>query len=865
MLEHLGHILRRARRASLRDRLIRTERLEDRTLLSTFMVASIGDNGPGTLRQALEDARNDPNPDIDTLQFVDGLFGTILLESELSIQSNLFIAGPGPQFVTIDGQNMFRVFVNSATATVQGLTLTQGLADDDVGGAIHNSGDLTLTQAVVRDSNSGRRAAAIYNTGSMLITNSEILDNGLVPGPNSLDPDVYGGAIQNFGMLTIRDSQLSGNRAPGVESGGVIENESPGTVVIERSTFTGNSASELFGFGGGAIHNLGSLTVTDSEFTGHGGTAAIVNYATASFTGSTFADNGSIGIFNISNGDLEIQESNFFRHENAVWNRKTARIQSSLFTENHTAVGSAAGGTFTFGDVLTLVSNSTISDNMFGLRLTTAGVNHDVRVTNTTLANNQSGIDLTSSDVTIHNTIVVGNTVDIARSGTSSVDAHFSLIGNPSAAGGVVDGVNGNIVGAIGTDVLHPLADYGGPMLTHKLKPGSPALNRGSNALAVDVNGNPLVFDQRGNGFPRIHDAVVDMGATELNQQRITDVASFSQQTGRWWVGFSDGDEFTSTPGPRWSTDVTWQTFTGDVNGDGLEDLIGRQRETGQWWVAVADGTRFITSFFGSWGSDADYGWNHVQVGDFNGDNRTDIVGMSRAGRWWGVISDGTRFHTVFMGRWHPTDWMFQVGDINGDGNDDLIGFFEPTGQWWAGFSTGSMFQQQFVGSWNAAAGWHNFQIGEFTGDNKQDVLAQTGDGYWYSAALNQNNRLQTTFVGRTTQATGSGAPLVNDFNGDGLDDIVVTNNRREIYVKLATGTGFTNTIFWGTTPANRLLIDTADVDANDRADLIYFNPVSGQWISLLSNGTQFTPNAFGTWTNIIAATDKYFTGEFGL
>lgn len=62
---------------------------------------------------------------------------------------------------------------------------------------------------------------------------------------------------------------------------------------------------------------------------------------------------------------------------------------------------------------------------------------------------------------------------------------------------------------------LAPLADNGGPTQTHALLPGSPAINAGDNALAVDPDGNALAFDQRGEGFDRIFDGFVDIGAFE--------------------------------------------------------------------------------------------------------------------------------------------------------------------------------------------------------------------------------------------------------------------------------------------------------------------------------------------------------------
>ncbi len=61
---------------------------------------------------------------------------------------------------------------------------------------------------------------------------------------------------------------------------------------------------------------------------------------------------------------------------------------------------------------------------------------------------------------------------------------------------------------------LFPLGQYGGPTETMKPKAHSPAINAGSNALAVDGNGNPLTTDQRGK--TRIVGGSVDIGAVEV-------------------------------------------------------------------------------------------------------------------------------------------------------------------------------------------------------------------------------------------------------------------------------------------------------------------------------------------------------------
>jgi len=56
--------------------------------------------------------------------------------------------------------------------------------------------------------------------------------------------------------------------------------------------------------------------------------------------------------------------------------------------------------------------------------------------------------------------------------------------------------------------LLLPLADNGGPTMTHAFDMTSPALDAGSNP-------DSLPFDQRGDGYPRYLGAAPDIGAFE--------------------------------------------------------------------------------------------------------------------------------------------------------------------------------------------------------------------------------------------------------------------------------------------------------------------------------------------------------------
>jgi hypothetical protein len=115
----------------------------------------------------------------------------------------------------------------------------------------------------------------------------------------------------------------------------------------------------------------------------------------------------------------------------------------------------------------------------------------------------------------MNNSIVAENTLigEPRSSGTDilgSATANFSLIGD--IEGATIVGTN-NV-----TDVdpmLGPLADNGGPTLTHALLSGSPAIDAGNNARALDDNSIPLTTDQRGLGVDRIKFGTVDMGAVE--------------------------------------------------------------------------------------------------------------------------------------------------------------------------------------------------------------------------------------------------------------------------------------------------------------------------------------------------------------
>jgi hypothetical protein len=119
-----------------------------------------------------------------------------------------------------------------------------------------------------------------------------------------------------------------------------------------------------------------------------------------------------------------------------------------------------------------------------------------------------AGIDAYSGTVTLYDTIVELNTIGTGTTAVSdditgqvATASSFNLIGT----GGLVNGVNSNILGAknpgLAPDVKNNagLADNGGPTETIALVAGSPAIGAGSGTIAgVSIPGT----DQRGVARP---------------------------------------------------------------------------------------------------------------------------------------------------------------------------------------------------------------------------------------------------------------------------------------------------------------------------------------------------------------------------
>jgi len=289
----------------------RLEILEDRTLLSTFHVLNLDNDGDDSLRAAIEAANL--NPGADRIVFAPNVTGTIALASPLGVTDDLKILGPGADRLTVSGEGTTRVFEISGSTTevrIDALTIANGMATGTVGSP---TGPVTL-------------GGGILNTGADLTLSSVILVDNRASAASGVS--AAGGGVANVfhATLTVKGSRFEGNKAltgTGQTYGGAIFNDAGSILTVQDCTFTGNQATgglTHVGSRGGAIANAGhsQASVMDSDFrnnlaqggnggqAGVGGGGAILNLtygvldgssvgATLTVRGSSFIANQAIG------------------------------------------------------------------------------------------------------------------------------------------------------------------------------------------------------------------------------------------------------------------------------------------------------------------------------------------------------------------------------------------------------------------------------------------------------------------------------------------------------------------------------------------------------------------------------------------
>lgn len=395
-------------------------------------------------------------------------------------------------------------------------------ADDEDDSDI-TAGDLSLREAIrLANVSTGDDTITfspdLFNAAQTIHLNSQlptISDDLTIDGPGAglLTIDAGGGndgTIGNgFRILHIDDG----------DSGNHID------VAISGFTVTGG---DVGGSSGGGILNIENLTAND----------LIVRDNFASSDGGGIRNSGTL---ELSNSTISGNTSG--NRGGGIHNLNTLTVTDSTLSEN---VG-YGGGIHSLNATAVAVNKSTISGNTStssGGGIRSVGYGATVTISNSTFTNNTAtrggGVDVVNSPLTISNTIVAANTAPLNADITTSpgTAGAFNLIGDGQGLIGLIDGANGNQIGTTASPIdplLGPLADNGGPTLTHALLAGSPALDKiDSSQLNLALGGtatqSTTLAPQYGPEFA--NDGLLgNFTSTELND------------TNPWWQVELSGDQ----------------------------------------------------------------------------------------------------------------------------------------------------------------------------------------------------------------------------------------------------------------------------------------------------------------------------------
>lgn len=337
---------------------------------------------------------------------------------------------------------------------------------------------------------------------------------------------MYVDAYQAANQFTIADSSVTGAGFYGIYvcdmggtaeisgttiSGNGVEDPAPGlyiykyegtTMTVSNSTITGNDGAgiEVELYEPGTSVEITGSTVSDND--GYGIDVYAETETELTVTDTTVADNGDVGIFSETFGT------------------------ANVVVERSTVSGNDDGGVwfYLYAQSSASVVNSTISGNLpgaegWGLWAGSGTSDSSFRLLHSTVTNNSGLVAAGFEDIPvfISHSIIAGNTNDPAygdlwvdSSVGTDVEVEWSLIGAlvDDSSGASYTEIAGVTTGV--TDPgLEPLADNGGPTLTHLITMASPAYNAGDPA----ITGQPAL-DQRGGA--RIVGAAIDLGAVEV-------------------------------------------------------------------------------------------------------------------------------------------------------------------------------------------------------------------------------------------------------------------------------------------------------------------------------------------------------------
>jgi hypothetical protein len=451
------------------------------------------------------------------------------------------------------------------TLSVQNLTLRNGYfassTQPAIGGCVLSyAGEVALDHATVSGCSVAATGTQQYNIGAgggvaayvLSMTSSTITGNKVT----ALAGVAMGGGAFCEGYYYAPDrAGKSPHRATTIIGNGVA---SRAPSYVTDSTISNNTAVGLIAFGGGAASKYG-LVLGGSTISGNTAHAAAAPGGTGS--GSYAAIGGGlITFYNMQldtttvTGNVAVCDATSTCYSaggglagGAYGGQAFLGIANSTISSNTALVGGGVLSKYTLG-----IAQSTISGNSAaagaGVTMAASSGAAPSYIYNSSVAKNSSqyvggGIYfLDPTTLTLSSSLVADNQSEYSGADIYAPGAVRSS--GTSGAASTIAGSNNLVMDAANVTLppdtlsddplLMPLANNGGLTQTHKLAANSPAIDQGTNILA-------LAFDQRGTGFPRVVGAAPDIGAFETQGAPVPVEALPVPALSTWVLGLMAG------------------------------------------------------------------------------------------------------------------------------------------------------------------------------------------------------------------------------------------------------------------------------------------------------------------------------------
>ncbi|MBY0335152.1 MAG: S8 family serine peptidase [Acetobacteraceae bacterium] len=262
-----------------------------------------------------------------------------------------------------------------------------------------------------------------------------------------------------------------------------------------------------------------------------------------------------------------------------------------------------------------------------------------------------------------------------------------------------------------------------------------------------------------------------------------------------------------------------------DLAGRSFADLLWRQAETGLLYRWAQEGTA-RTEEGGI--RPAGAGWALAGTGDVDGDGRADLVWAGATGSLYVWLMAGAAVRGEgAVGRLAAGERVAGIGDTGGDGVADLV---LATGTAWRVLRLSGPAAATEAPGEALPEGWTIAALGDLDGDTRADLLLRrpaNGElAAWLldGAAVKARGQLATAGLGWEVAALA-------DLSGDGRADILLTQAGGGGVWGMVTrpdGLGPAVEGWIGTAGAGWAFARAADLDGDDRADLLFADAATG-------------------------------------